>query len=60
MKNQEVKEVEVIKEVEVPPAVVTEVKNVILNSNVQKTRKAIKKILKCDKRITRENLIRNL
>jgi phosphotransferase system enzyme I (PtsI) len=42
------------------PQAIPEVKNVILNSNVQKTRKAINKILKCDKRITRENLIRNL
>ena len=42
------------------PQAIPEVKNIILNSNTIKIRKAINKILKCNDRIDRENLIRNL
>ena len=42
------------------PQVIPEVKSIILNSDTNKIRKAINKVLKCDNRIDRENLIRNL
>ena len=42
------------------PKVIPEVKSIILNSDTNKIRKAINKVLKCDNRIDRENLIRNL
>jgi phosphotransferase system enzyme I (PtsI) len=42
------------------PQAIPEVKNIILDSNTTKIRKAINKILKCNDRIDRENLIRNL
>jgi phosphotransferase system enzyme I (PtsI) len=42
------------------PQAIPAVKSIILNSDTKKIRKAINKVLKCDNRITRENLIRNL
>jgi len=42
------------------PQAIPEVKNIILNSDIGKIRKAINKVLKCDNRIVREGLIRNL
>jgi phosphotransferase system enzyme I (PtsI) len=42
------------------PQVIPEVKNIILNSDTKKIKRAIKKVLKCDNRINRESLIRNL
>ena len=42
------------------PQAIPEVKSIILNSDTKMIRKTINKVLKCDNRIIRENLIRNL
>jgi phosphotransferase system enzyme I (PtsI) len=42
------------------PQAIPEVKNIILNSDTEKIKKTIAKVLKCDDRSTRESLIKNL
>ncbi len=42
------------------PQAIPEVKNIILNSNINKIKRKINTILKCNDRLLRENLIRNL